>query len=178
MPVFAGDTFKGDAHTLGYLTSATGVGAMLSTVYLMSRRNVLGLLTRLTLGAALFGVGLIGFAFAAHLWQACALAAVAGMGMMVQIAGSNTLIQTIVEDDLRGRVMSFYTMAFMGTVPFGNLLSGVLADRIGARQTVLLGGVCCLAAAGAFALRMESIRGYIRPIYIKKGILPAPVSEG
>jgi MFS family permease len=176
LPVFAGDTFKGGANTLGFLTSATGVGAMLSTVYLMSRRNVLGLLTRLTLGAGLFGLGLIGFAFAANLWEACVLAAVAGMGMMVQIAGSNTLIQTIVEDDLRGRVMSFYTMAFMGTVPFGNLLSGILADRIGARHTVLLGGACCLIAAGLFALRMPSIRGLIRPIYVRKGILPAPDS--
>jgi MFS family permease len=174
MPVFAGDVFKGGPHTLGFLTSAIGVGAMLSTLYLMSRKSVLGLLNKLPLGAAVFGASLVGFSLCTKLWLACGLLALAGAGMMVQITGSNTLLQTIVDDDKRGRVMSFYTMAFMGTVPFGNMLSGLLADRLGTRATVLLGGICCILAAGAFGLRVRAIRGQIRPIYVLKKILPEP----
>jgi len=177
MPVFAADVFKGGAHTLGFLTSSIGVGAMLATVYLMSRKNVLGLLNKLPLGAAVFGAALMGFAYASHLGVACLLLGVAGAGMMVQITGSNTLLQTIVDDDKRGRMMSFYTMAFMGTVPFGNILSGELAERLGTRPTVLLGGACCMVAAGLFAWRVPGIRRGIRPIYVKKGILPAPAAS-
>jgi MFS family permease len=93
--------------------------------------------------------------------------------MMVETASTNTILQTIVEEQMRGRVMSFYTMAFLGTAPIGSLLAGVIADRIGAPMTVFLGGICCIAAGIWFAMRLPSLRIMLRPIYVQKGILPA-----
>jgi MFS family permease len=95
-----------------------------------------------------------------------------GGGMMVQMAASNTILQTIVEEDKRGRVMSFYGMAFLGMIPFGSLLAGTLAHAIGASSTVLLGGAACLVAAGIFALRLPHMRALVRPLYVRLGILP------
>jgi MFS family permease len=95
-----------------------------------------------------------------------------GLGMMVEMAASNTILQTIVEEDKRGRVMSFYSMAFMGAAPFGNLFAGFLAHVIGAPATVLIGGAACLLGALLFALRLPRLRPLVRPIYIKMGILP------
>jgi len=96
---------------------------------------------------------------------------VTGLGFMVQMATSNTLIQTIVDEDKRGRVMSFYTMAFMGTAPFGSLLAGFLADRIGAPHTLLIGGIGCILAGGWFYAALPRLRQFVRPIYIEKGII-------
>jgi len=97
---------------------------------------------------------------------------VTGFGMMVQMASSNTILQTLVEEDKRGRVMSFYTMAFMGMVPFGSLLAGSLADMIGAPKTVMIGGIACIIGSIMFAKKLPLLRSMVRPIYIKKGILP------
>ena len=98
-----------------------------------------------------------------------------GFGMMVQMASSNIILQTIVEEDKRGRVMSFYTMAFMGLSPFGSLFSGGLAEKIGAEQTLLWGGFFCVIAAIFFALQLPKLRGFIRAVYIKKGIIAEPI---
>jgi len=106
------------------------------------------------------------------IWLSLLLLPIVGGGMMVETASTNTILQTIVEERMRGRVMSFYTMAFLGTAPLGSLFAGVLADRIGAPTTILLGGLACVAAGGWFALRLPSIRAVLRPIYVKKGILP------
>ncbi|MEA2601367.1 MAG: hypothetical protein QOF89_2359 [Acidobacteriota bacterium] len=172
MPVFASTILHGGPHTLGFLMAATGVGALLGAVFLARRRSVLGLGKVIPLMAALFGAGLIGFSLSRHLWLSLALLLATGLGFMVTMAASNTLLQTLVADDKRGRVMSLYTMAIMGMTPFGSLLAGVLANRIGAPHTLLLGGLGCLAAALWFALLLPKLRERVRPIYVEMGILP------
>jgi MFS family permease len=172
MPVFASRVLHGGPHTLGFLMAATGVGALLGAVFLANRRTVLGLGRIIPIMAGLFGAGLIGFSLSRQLWVSLPLLLLTGLGFMVHMAASNTLIQTLVDDDKRGRVMSFYTMAFMGTTPFGSLLAGSLADRIGAPRTLLLGGVGCIAAALWFARLLPSLRERVRPIYVRMGILP------
>jgi len=177
LPLFAGDVLGGDAHTLGWLTSATGVGALAGALFLASRRTVLGLGRVIVLAASLFGLGLIGFGVSRSLWLSLPLLGVVGFGMMVQMAASNTILQTITDEDKRGRVMSFYGMAFLGVTPFGSLLAGVLAGRLGAPWTVTLGGAACLAGALLFALYLPYLRTLVRPIYARLGILPE-VAEG
>ena len=172
MPVFAATVFHGGPHTLGLLMGASGCGALAGALWLATRRSVLGL-GRIIVGAsAAFGIGLIGFSFAPALWLAVPCLVVAGCGFIVQMASSNTIIQTIVDEDKRGRVMSFYMMAFLGTVPFGSLIAGWMSSRIGAPHTLLLGGICCLAGAAWFAIELPVIRVAVRPIYVRMGILP------
>jgi len=172
MPVFASTILHGGPHTLGFLMAATGVGALLGALFLANRRTVLGLGKVIPAMAAVFGAGLIGFSLSRSLWLSLALLLVTGLGFMVQMAASNTLIQTLVDDDKRGRVMSFYLMAFMGTAPFGSLLAGGLAHRIGAPRTLLLGGCGCIAGAIWFASLLPKLRERVRPIYVRMGILP------
>jgi MFS family permease len=125
------------------------------------------------IATAALGVGLILFGMSRILWVSLLLMLVCGFGMMQQMAASNTIIQTIVEDSKRGRVMSFYAVAFVGMAPFGSLLAGALAHAVGAPITVMLSGVCCVVGAAWFATRLSAIRKLIRPIYIDLGILPA-----
>jgi MFS family permease len=172
MPIFASQILHGGPHTLGFLMGATGVGALGGAVYLASRRTVLGLGRLIPLMSALFGAGLIGFALSRSLPLSLLLLLATGAGFMVQMAASNTLLQTLVDDDKRGRVMSFYTMAFMGTAPFGSLLAGGLAHRIGAPATLVAGGVGCVLGALWFARRLPELRESVRPIYVQMGILP------
>src|SRR5262249_46558142 len=136
--------------------------------------------TRIPAASALFGVGLISFGLmrtAGTFWIALPCLTIAGFGFMVQMASSNTVIQTIVDDEKRGRVMSFYTMAFLGTVPFGSLIAGSLSSRIGGPNTLVLGGICCLIGAAVFARSLPMLRAHVRPIYVKLGIIPE-VSTG
>jgi MFS family permease len=172
MPVFANDILKGGPNTLGLLMAASGMGALAGAMLLAARRSVLGLGKFIPLTAAAFGAGLIAFSFSRVLWLSLLLMIVTGLGFMVQMAASNTVLQTIVEEDKRGRVMSFYTMAFMGTAPFGSLLAGSVAERIGAPYTLLLGGLGCILGALWFATSLPALRRDVRPIYIKLGILP------
>jgi MFS family permease len=172
MPIFAKDVLGGGPYTLGFLTGASGVGALAGALYLASRRTVLGLGRLIVLAAATFGVGLVGFALSSQLWLSLALMVLTGFGMMVQMAASNTILQTIVEEDKRGRVMSLYGMAFLGMAPFGSLLAGGLAAAAGAPLTVAVGGLACLAAAGLFAAQLPRLRGLVRPVYARLGILP------
>ena len=174
MPIFAAKILKGGPHTLGFLMGALGVGALVSAVSLALRKTVLGLGRMIPISTAALGAGLICFGMSRLLWLSLLLMLVCGFGMMQQMAASNTIIQTIVDDDKRGRVMSFYAMAFVGMAPFGSLLAGVLANAIGAPRTVMLSGVCCIAGAAWFATRLRPIRKLIRPIYVELGILPAP----
>jgi MFS family permease len=178
MPVFASTILHGGPHTLGFLMAATGVGALSGAVFLANRRSVLGLGRVIPVMSALFGAGLIGFSLSRVLWLSLPLLVVTGIGFMVQMAASNTLLQTLVDDDKRGRVMSFYTMAIMGVTPFGSLLAGTLAHRFGAPRTLLIGGAGCILAALWFASRLPRLREKVRPIYIQKGILPAMAAEG
>jgi MFS family permease len=157
---------------LGLLMTASGAGALTGALWLARRRSVLGLGRFIVIASALFGVGLIGFSFSRVLWIAIPCLLVAGFGFMVQMASSNTIIQTIVDDAKRGRVMSFYMMAFLGTAPFGSLVAGWLSSRIGAPHTLLVGGISCLAGAAWFALELPRLRTLVRPIYIDLGILP------
>jgi len=172
MPIFAAAVFHGGPHTLGLLMGASGFGALGGALWLATRRSVIGLGRIIVAASAAFGAGLIGFSFAPSLTVAFPCLVVAGCGFIVQMASSNTIIQTIVDEDKRGRVMSFYMMAFLGTVPFGSLMAGWMSSRIGAPHTVTLAGVCCLAGAGWFARELPIIRIAVRPIYIRMGILP------
>jgi len=174
MPIFAAKILKGGPHTLGFLMGALGIGALVSAISLALRKSVLGLGKMILISTAALGVGLICFSMSRTLWLSLLLMLLCGFGMMQQMAASNTIIQTIVEDDKRGRVMSFYAVAFVGMAPFGSLLAGVLARAIGAPYTVMLSGACCVVGAAWFASQLRSIRKLIHPIYIDLGILPSP----
>jgi MFS family permease len=172
MPIFANEVLHGGSYTLGFLMAASGIGALSGALFLAARRSVLGLGRFIPRMAGVFGLGLIGFSFSRMIWLSMILMVVTGLGFMVQMAVSNTLIQTIVEEDKRGRVMSFYTMAFMGTAPFGSLLAGSVAETIGAPHTLLIGGIGCVVGAFLFSRALPRLRDFVRPIYIEKGILP------
>ena len=171
MPAIASGVLHGGPHTLGFLMTASGLGALAGALYLASRSSVLGLGRAMVLATIAFGVGLVGFSLSHQLWLSLLLLPIVGGGMMVETASTNTILQTIVEERMRGRVMSFYTMAFLGTAPLGSLLAGVAADRIGAPMTILLGGFACVAAGVWYATRLPVIREVLRPIYVQKGIL-------
>jgi MFS family permease len=133
---------------------------------------VVGLGRVILVNTIVFGSGLIGFALSRWLPVSLVFLTVTGFGMMAQMASTNTVIQTIVDEEKRGRVMSFYTMAFLGTAPFGSLFAGWLTTRIGAPNTVLMSGVLCIATAAWFARELPAIRELVRPIYRRMGILP------
>lgn len=172
MPVYATQNLHGNASTLGWLMAATGVGALSGALYLASRPSVLGLGRIIAGGALLFGVSLILFSFSRWLGLSLFILMFVGLGMMVQMAGSNTILQTIVAEEKRGRVMSFYAMAFMGMAPFGSLLAGALSSHLGVTTTIALGGVGAVIAALFFAFHLARLREAVRPIYVQKGILP------
>jgi MFS family permease len=172
MPVFARDIFHGGPRILGFLVAMSGFGALAGALYLAARRTVLGLGRIIALTAGLFGVCIIAFSFSRILWVSMAILFFGGFGMMVQMASSNIILQTIVDEDKRGRVMSFYTMSFMGTAPFGSLLAGSLASKIGAPNTLLFGGICCIIGACLFSVKLPLMRKQTHPIYAKKGIIP------
>jgi MFS family permease len=173
MPVFAAKILHGGPHTLGFLMGAAGAGSIVSAVSLAARKSVHGLYRVIPVVAALFGGGLIALSFSRNYWLSLASMAVTGFGMLQCAAASNTVIQTIVEEDKRGRVMSFYMMAYMGASPLGSLLAGALAPIIGAPGTVLLCGAGCVAGAIWFWSQMPKLRLVIRPIYQRLGIVPA-----
>jgi len=174
MPVFAEKVLHGGPHTYGFLMSSAGVGALSGAIYLASRPTVLGMGRILVLATALFGAGLIAFSFSTRVAVSMGCLVFVGVGMIMSLAGSNTILQTIVDDDKRGRLMSFYTMSFMGMVPLGSFMSGVLASHFGAPVTVRLGGAACVVGSLIFARQLPQIRALIRPIYRAKGILPHP----
>jgi MFS family permease len=172
MPVFATTVFHGGPHTLGILMTSSGCGALLGALWLAGRRSVVGLGRVIPMAAAVFGAGLISFSVAPALWVAIPCLVLAGFGFMVQMASSNTIIQTIVDDEKRGRVMSFYMMAFLGTAPFGSLIAGWMSSRVGPARTLQVAGLSCLMAAIWFARALPAIRAAVRPIYVRLGILP------
>jgi MFS family permease len=173
MPMIASQVLHGGPHTLGFLMTATGVGAVAGALYLASRTTVLGLGRVMVVATLAFGLGIIGFGLARSLWIALLLLPIAGAGFMVEMASTNTILQTITQEHLRGRVMAFYAMAFLGTAPIGSLLAGVVADRIGPSATIVAGGVACIAGAVWLALKLPLLREHIRPIYMEMGIIAA-----
>jgi MFS family permease len=177
IPVFAREVFHGGPRVLGFLMTSAGCGALLGAVYLASRRTVRGLGRVIPLGGATFGFAVVAFAASRSLWVASPMLVLAGAGLIVMVASSNTIIQTIVDDDKRGRVMGLFLMSYLGAAPVGSLLAGWLADWIGAPWTLAAFGLVCVAGCAAFAAELPAIRAAIRPIYIRKGIVPQ-VAEG
>jgi MFS family permease len=189
MPIFADALAPGEgrgAQTLGILQGASGVGALAGAIYLASRRSVVGLGRVIAIAGFLFGLSIIAFATVGYgglLWAAIALTPLVGFGMITVFASANTLLQTLSDDDKRGRVMSLFTVAFMGMAPFGNLIAGAAAAHFstagggppsavaGAARTVAFAGVIVLVAIAFFAAMLPVIRKITRPIYIQKGIL-------
>ncbi|MBN1424524.1 MFS transporter [Candidatus Fermentibacteria bacterium] len=172
MPAFVRDVLSAGPGALGFLMGAVGAGALMGALYLASRRDVLGLDRLIPLAAAALGCGLMAFSFSPVLWLSLPLMLVVGIGQMLQMASSNTLLQTMVDDDKRGRIMSFYVMAFMGMAPVGSLIAGSVASKIGAPWTVFLAGAGCTVAAAVFAKRLPALRDLVRPVYVAKEILP------
>ena len=173
MPAIATKLLHGGAHTLGFLMTASGVGALVGALYLASRKSVLGLGRVMVASAALFGAGLVAFSFSRSLILSLAILTTVGAGMMITMASTNTIVQTIVREELRGRVMAFYSMAFLGTAPLGSLMAGAIAERIGPTNTILAGGIGCITAAVWFGMRLPLIREQVKPIYIERGIIAA-----
>ncbi|MBE9120827.1 MFS transporter [Tychonema sp. LEGE 07199] len=171
VPIFATKILHGDAETLGFLMAASGVGAFSGAIYLIGRKSVLGIGQLIAISPAVMGFGLIGFGLSRVLWLSLIMMLFVGWGFIIQFAAGNTFLQTIVEDDKRGRVMSIYTMAFFGVTPFGNLVAGGLANYIGSPNTVILGGIICILAAIVFSKQLPALKHLVRPIYQKMGLI-------
>src|SRR5580704_7202720 len=169
MPVFAAQVLHGGPHTLGFLMGALGVGALTSALSLVLRKSVRGLLKMIPIAAAVFGTGLIAFGLSHVLWLSLFLMLFTGFGMMQGLTASNTIIQTLVPEDKRGRVMSYYTVAFVGMAPFGSLMAGGLGHAIGSQRTVMISGVACIIGALWFWTRLKAIRKEMRPVYEQLG---------
>jgi MFS family permease len=172
MPIFAKQVFHGGAHTLGLLMGSTGVGALIGALTMAARRSILGLGRRIGIAALLFGSGILVFALSRNLVLSVAMLLLTGFAMMTHMASSNTILQTIADPAKRGRVMSYYSIAFMGMVPFGSLFGGALAARFGAPHALAVSGVVCITAGCIYFSYLPSIRRALRPIYIELGILP------
>jgi MFS family permease len=164
LPVFATDILHGNAYTLGRLTAASGVGAILGALYLASRDNAQGLSRMLVLSTVLFSLGLVGLSYARHEGAAWLALVAASGGMMALSTASNTVLQTIVDEDKRGRILSLYTMVFLGTAPLGSLVAGAVATRLTALQMVRIGGLCCLVGALVFAHYLPALVALVRPV--------------
>jgi MFS family permease len=171
VPVFAKEILHGDAHTFGFLMAAAGSGALAGTLYLASRRSVLGLGRVIVRATGIFAAGIFVFALSSNFILSLATMALAGFGAITLIASCNTILQTILDEDKRGRVMSFFTMAFIGIAPFGSLGAGTMAGIIGPRDTLLVGSAGCLVGAAIFARQLPRIREKVRPIYVRMGII-------
>ncbi|MFN8240404.1 MAG: MFS transporter [Bacteroidales bacterium] len=176
MPVFSKEVLHGDSTTFGFLTAAAGLGALASGLWLAARKSVLRLGRIIPAAAAIFGLGAAVLSLSRNIPLSMCLMVVAGAGIMMHTAASNTILQTIVDEDKRGRVMSFYTMAIMGTAPFGSLLAGALAKSIGTPMTILAGAMFCLAGAILFYLKLPELKNLVRPVYVRMGIIPEVAS--
>ena len=171
MPVFARDILHSGPHMLGFLMASTGIGALTGAAYLAARKTILGLGRLIAASSGLLGIALISFALSRLPWLSLCLLFFVGVGMIIQMAASNTILQSIVEEDKRGRIMSLFAVAGMGMTPFGSLFAGTLASRIGAPDTLIISGAVCIAGALLFAINLPRIRQKVRPIYIEKGII-------
>ncbi len=181
MPLFAAQVLHGGAHTLGFLMGAVGIGSLISALTLVVRKSVRGLTKMIPIGAGVFGLGLVAFGVSQNLWLSMAMMLMTDFGMMQGLTTSNTILQTLVDERMRGRVMSYYTMAFVGMAPFGSLLAGALAHAMGAPRTVVVSGVACMIGGLWFWSRLSRIRREMLPIYQQLGIVPReenPLQDG
>jgi MFS family permease len=174
LPIFAAQVLHGGVATLSWLMGAAGVGALASALSLAIRKSVVGLTSMLQIASAILGGALILFGLSRTLWLSIVLMVFVGFGMLQAASVSNTIIQSLVPDDKRARAMSYYTMAFFGAAPFGSLLAGTLADRIGAPHTVIITGAFCIAGSLWFTLELPKITSVMWPIYQQMGLLPVP----
>lgn len=172
MPIFAASVLGGEEQTLGWLLGASGLGALVGSLYLASRRTVLGLGRVIVGGCLAVGVALLGFACSCWLPLSLALLTISGGALVMLMAASNTILQTIVDDDKRGRVMALYAMSFLGIAPLGSLAGGAIATPLGAPAAVGIAGAICCGVGLWFAVRLPQMRFLVRPIYRTKGILP------
>jgi MFS family permease len=175
MPIFAKEILHGDATTQGFLVSAVGLGAVVGAVLLAARKNILGIGRVLVIALGLLGVSLIAFSYSRTLLLSLPVLVIIGYAQITFTASGNTLLQTIADDDKRGRVMSFFTMSFMGSMPLGSLMAGILASHFGAPTAVAIGGLITCLGCVAFFFELPRLRELIRPIYVSRGILPAVV---
>lgn len=173
-PIFASEVLHGGPETLGFLMASSGLGALFAAVYLSSRSSALGLSKLIAIAPAMFGSALIVFALSRTLWLSMLAVLLIGMSLVLQHTSGNTVLQTIVEDDKRGRVMSFYMMAFTSTVTFGNLVAGTLATHIGAPNTLMIGGALCIGGSLLFTRQLPEMRRSMRVVYQRIGLLPQP----
>jgi MFS family permease len=180
MPAIAASVLHGGPHTLGFLMTASGVGALVGALYLASRTSVVGLGRVMVAATMLFGGALVAFALSHTLWVSLVVLPLVGAGMMIEMASANTVLQTIVEERLRGRVMAFFAMSVLGTAPIGSLIAGVLASRIGSQGTIALGGIACMIAGCWFWRALPRLRETVRPIYVERGVITsdAPATVG
>jgi len=172
LPAYAKEILHGNADTLGFLMSALGAGAFTGALYLASRKSIIGLGKVISIFTTLLGTMIVLASFSTRAYFSLFLMYFGGLSMILSIAAINTMLQTIADEDKRGRVMSFYAMALMGTTPIGNLLAGTVASAIGIPGTLLSGGIITIAAGLWFEIDRKALRKYIHPIYIRKGILP------
>ncbi|MDD5439405.1 MAG: MFS transporter [Candidatus Omnitrophica bacterium] len=171
MPIYARDILHGGPQTLGLLMGSVGVGALAGTVFLAQRKAVLGLVRILSWSGLMLGVCLIMFFFSRTLWFSITLLALSGFGIVVNVSGTNILLQTIVDDDKRGRIMSLYAMSFMGTAPVGSFLAGILANVLGVLPTIIVAGVVTISAVFLFVFNMPAFKKDLYPVYQKMGII-------
>jgi MFS family permease len=176
LPIFVAEKLNGGPNTLGLLSGATGLGALCGALYLASRSSVLGLGRVIVVATTTLGCALAGFAWSQSVGLSAMCLVGVGAGMMIEMAACNTLIQTMVDEDKRGRVMGFYGMAFQGTAPFGSLLAGWLSHVIGVREAVMGSAVIILLAAFTFATQLRRLRASARPVSVRLGILPEAAS--
>lgn len=178
MPVFAKTILHGDAQTLGWLTGSSGVGALAGALLLANRQQIMGIGRWITGASVLFSLGLIAFSLSQSIWLSMGILAATGFGMMIMFGSCNMVMQTLVDEDKRGRVMSLFTMAFMGMMPFGSLLTGWLGDVIGVPHTLQIGGVICLLTTAWFVWQIPTMRVAARPVLVQKGFIdevPTPI---
>jgi MFS family permease len=171
VPIFAEKILGGGAETLGFLMAASGIGALFGGIYLATRKTVVGLGKLIVFAPSVLGIALIAFALSSFLPISLIIMLFIGWGTIMQVAASNTVLQTIVEEDKRGRVMSLFTMSFLGVTPFGNLLGGTLANSIGASNTLIIDGVLCVITSIFFTRQLPTLKKLVDPIYEEKGIL-------
>jgi len=175
-PVFASEVLQGSAKTYGLLVASAGVGALFGALTLAYRKSVLGLEKFIALSSGIFGFSLIAFAFSKDLLISLAALFVGGFVLMIQMASTNTVFQTIVEDDMRGRLMSFFTLAFIGTAPFGHLMVGTAAHHFGPKLTLMVCGIVCVLGSLIFTRKIPALKKKMHPVYVKMGIIPEVAS--
>jgi MFS family permease len=158
MPVYAENILRGGPEVFGYLMSATGVGALAGAIFLASRSSLRGLAEMIVIAGVMYGVGFFALSFSKILWVSLTIALVMGFSLMMQMASSNTIVQTIVDDQKRGRVLSLFVMARRGVESLGSLLFGAVAHAVGTGFTLMIAGSICLLAVAAFASKLPAMR--------------------